>query len=322
MTGRCVFLASIGGLALVAVLGAAPLPSGPIGIAARYPGDAGIGADPAVLFADDFESYANGSGLTSRWSEAYHAANIRIATEAANVFRGSKSLEFTVPQTTSEVSNTVAKVVSPARDVLFVRFYARFDTGFNVVGSSHNGSTISAQYCCPGVRADGYNKFLVSYEAWRDSAASPNPGRLNAYVYHPDQRDIWGDHFFPTGLVLPNTSLPFDFGPEFVSRPDVTPVLGRWYAYEFMVQANTPGRRDGRIAFWLDGQLIADFQNLRLRETTALAIDRFTLDLHVHTNSLAPARKWYDNVVAATSYIGPIAVGLPPSAPLGLRVVP
>jgi hypothetical protein len=105
-----------------------------------------------------------------------------------------------------------------------------------------------------------------------------------------------------------------------MSRPDVTPVLG-WYAYEFMVQANTHGRRDGRIAFWLDGQLIADCQNLRLRET-ALAIDRFTLDLHVHTNNLAPARKWYDNVVAATSYIGPLAGGPPPSAPTGLRFVP
>lgn len=321
MAGRLVLLASAGGLALVAVLGAAPLPSGPTGIAARYPGDAGIASDPAVLFADDFESYASGSGLTARWSEAYHAANIRIATEPSLAFRG-KSLEFTVPQTSSEVSNTVAKVVSPARDVLFLRFYARFDPGFNVAGSSHNGSTISAKYCCPGVRADGFNKFLVSYEAWRDSTASPNPGRLNVYVYHPDQRDIWGDHFFPTGLVLPNTSLPFDFGPEFVPRPDVTPVLGRWYAYEFMVKANTPGLRDGRIAFWLDGHLIADFQNIRLRETTALAIDRFTLDLHVRSNTLGPARKWYDNVVAATSYIGPMAARTPPAAPTRLRFVP
>ena len=187
-----------------------------------------------------------------------------------------------MPQTSSEVSNTVAKFVSPERDALFLRYYARFDGGFNVLGSSHNGSTVSAHYCCPGVRADGYNKFLVSYEAWRDGAATANPGRLNAYVYHPEQRDIWGDHFFPTGIVLPFSSVPFDFGPEFVSRPDVTPVLGRWYCYELMVKANTPGQRDGRIAFWLDGQLIADFPNLRLRETTALKIDRFTLDLHVY----------------------------------------
>lgn len=321
MVTRTVVSWSAFGLALIAVLSAAPLPSGNTGIAARYPSDAGIASDPSVIFADDFESYNSAAGVTSKWSEAYHSANIRIATEPSNVFAGGKSLELTVPQTSSEVSNTVAKVVSPGRDALFLRYYARYDAGFDVIGSSHNGSTMSAQYCCPGVRADGFNKFLVSYEAWRDSSATPNPGRLNAYVYHPDQRDIWGDHFFPTGTVLPFSSTPFNFGPEFVARPDVTPQLGRWYCYEMMVKANTPGQRDGRIAFWLDGELIADFQNLRLRETTALKIDRFTLDLHVYSNTLAVARKRYDNVVAATSYIGPMAAGAPPSKPTGVRVV-
>jgi len=89
-----------------------------------------------------------------------------------------------------------------------------------------------------------------------------------------------------------------------------------------VVQANTPGQRDGRIAFWLDGQLIAAFPNLRLRETTALKIDRFTIDLHVFNNNLAMARKWYDNVVAATSYIGPMVSNTQaPRAPTGFRIV-
>jgi hypothetical protein len=310
------------GLVLIGVTSAAPLPEGNGGIAARYPSDAGIASDPGVIFADDFESYSSAAGLTSKWNQAYHPANIRIATEPGNVLSGGKALEFTVPQTSSEVSNTVVKLVSPERDALFLRYYAKFDGGFNVLGSSHNGSIISAHYCCPGVRADGDNKFLVSYEAWRDNAATANPGRLNAYIYHPEQRDIWGDHFFPTGIVLPFSSTRFDFGPEFVSRPDVTPGLGRWYCYELMVKANTPGQRDGRIAFWLDGRLIADFPNLRLRETTALKIDRFTLDLHVLNNNLAVARKWYDNVVAATSYIGPMVSNTrPPMAPTGFRIV-
>jgi hypothetical protein len=309
------------GLVLIAVTHAAPLPAGNTGIAARYPLDAGIAADPAVIFADDFESYGGVANLTSKWSQAYHTANLRIAAESGNVFAGGKSVELSVPRTSSEVSNTLLKTVSPERDVLFLRYYAKFDGGFNVVGSSHNGSTIQAHYCCPGVRADGFNKFLVSYEAWRDSTATANPGRLNAYIYHPDQRDIWGDHFFPTGIVLPFSSVPFDYGPEFVARPDVTPVLGRWYCYEMMVKANTPGQRDGRVAFWLDGQLIADFPNLRLRETTALKIDRFTIDLHVFSNNVALARKWYDNVVAATSYIGPMVTRTPPRSPTGFRVV-
>jgi hypothetical protein len=303
------------GLSGAGTASAQSLPEGNTGIAARYPGDAGIGSDSSVIFADDFESYSSAAGLSSRWNNLYQTSNIRIATESGNVFSGSRALELTVPQTSGEVSNAAAKLVSPERDVLFLRYYAKFDSGFNVLGSSHNGAMISAHYCCPGVPANGTNKFLVSYEAWRESTTTANPGRLNAYVYHPEQRDIWGDHFFPTGAVLPNPSQPGNFGTSFIARTDVIPQVGRWYCYELMVKANTAGQRDGRIAMWLDGRLIADFPNLRLRDTNALKINQFEIDLHVNGNSLALARKWYDNVVAATSYIGPISGTAPPPAP-------
>ena len=58
---------------------------------------------------------------------------------------------------------------------------------------------------------------------------------------------------------------------------------------------------------WLDGVLIADFPNLRLRDIADLKIDRFGLDLYIADNSARANRKWQDNVVAATRYIGPIA---------------
>jgi hypothetical protein len=87
-----------------------------------------------------------------------------------------------------------------------------------------------------------------------------------------------------------------------------------------MVKANTPGQRDGRIAFWTV-RSSPIFPNLRLRDTTALKIDRFTLDLHVLNNNVAAARKWYDNVVAATSYIGPMVSGAQLNAPTGVRIV-
>ena len=101
------------GLVLIAVTQAAPLPAGNTGIAARYPLDAGIAADPAVIFADDFESYSSVSNLTSQWNKVFHTDNLRIATESSNVFAGGKSLELTVPRTSGEVSNTLLKTLSP-----------------------------------------------------------------------------------------------------------------------------------------------------------------------------------------------------------------
>jgi hypothetical protein len=281
------------------------------GISAKYPGDVGIESDPSVIFADDFESYGAPSDLWQRWENVFQLSQTRLAVETENVFAGKQALEFTLPQMTSELSNAVQKALDPELDAMYLRFYSKFAGTFEVVGSSHNGGGMSAHYnlngqATPGIPADGTNKFLVEFEAWRGEAATPSPGELNLYVYHPEQRSQWGDHFFPTGLVAPNTSLPFDFGPEFVTRPDVVPELDRWYCYELFVRANTPGQRDGRITIWLDGELIGDFPNLRFRDVDTLTLDRFNLSLHAGSNPTGETKKWYDNVVAATSYIGPM----------------
>jgi hypothetical protein len=205
----------------------------------------------------------------------------------------------------------VQKFVSPELDQLYLRWYSNFDANNDLVGSSHNGGGISAHYfngfdATPGVPADGTNKWLTEYEHWRGDTSTPAPGDLNIYIYHPEQRDNYGDHFFPTGLVMPNTSLPYDFGPNFQAEPDVVPELDRWYCYEYMLKANTPGQRDGRITAWLDGVLVGDWGNLRLRDIDSLKIDRFGVSFHIGSNPNGVQKKWYDNVVAASSYIGPI----------------
>jgi hypothetical protein len=290
-----------------------PLPEGDEGLAAAYPNDVGLADDPAVVFAEDFESYGSPDQLWDRWDSVYQLDQIRVATEPGNVWAGLQAIEFTVPTQDAELSNSLDKAIAPERDVLFLRYYSKFSAPFDVVGSSHNGSSVSAHYfvdgqATPGVPADGTNKFLVAYENWRGEPATVSPGDLNVYVYHPLQRDDYGDHFFPTGLVLPNTSLPFDFGPDFEARPDIIQELDRWYCYELMVQANTPGQLDGRIAFWLDGMLAADFPNLRLRDIDTLTIDRFGIGLHIGSNPNGEQKKWYDNIVAADAYIGPMFV--------------
>jgi len=72
-----------------------------------------------------------------------------------------------------------------------------------------------------------------------------------------------------------------------------------------MVQANTPGQRDGRIAFWVDGRLAADFPNLQFRTVESLKLDRADLGLY-ESRSGAVRRVWIDDFVVASTYIGPM----------------
>jgi hypothetical protein len=126
---------------------------------------------------------------------------------------------------------TSDKVLSKERDVLFLRYYSRFQPPYDVVGSSHNGSSISAHYfiqgqATPGVPADGMNKFLANLEDWRGDVGTASPGFLNIYLYHPEQRSQYGDHFFPTGMVLPNSSKPFGTSMRASIRKSGEPVTG------------------------------------------------------------------------------------------------
>jgi hypothetical protein len=288
----------------------APLPEGDSGLAAKYPGDAGIEKDPAVLVYDGFEECAQVADVHKKWNFVLHDENMRIAEEPANVNHGKRAVEFVLPQQQEASSAALYKVIKEERDVVFLRFYSKFEKDYDHPrGSSHNGGVIAAHYfpgrrATPGQRADGRNKFLANFETMR--GALPSPGALNVYCYHPEQRGAYGDNLYPSGKIG-RSSEPHPYGLQFLARPEVIPELGRWYCYEFMLKANTPGQRDGRIACWLDGKLIADFPNLRLRDVEDLKIDLFGIALYLNPNTARANKKWFDDVVAATSYIGPIA---------------
>ena len=124
--------------------------SAQVGIASHYPGDRGINYDPDVLFADDFESYTSPTQLRSNWNGVYQLADLRIATEAGDHYAGAKAVEMTLPISGKEISNSLNKNLVPAQDVVFLRAYTKFDAGYEVHGSNHDGLRLSAQYPGPG----------------------------------------------------------------------------------------------------------------------------------------------------------------------------
>ena len=293
--------------------GSGKLPEGAIGIAAAYIKDGGIFSDEDVVFAEDFESYSNIEELSAKWNEVGKTGYIDLSSQAKEGIGGKRSLEMRIPLSEQSLGNVLAKKFDTKQDTVFVRYYTRFDSDFDLgLKFSHTSCAIYGStdgQLSPGVSADGKNKLyaaLMTYRDAREDDSVPPPGELAINLYSPEQRYEWGDKVFPTGVVLPNSSLKFNFGPDFVARPNSVPWRGHWYCRELMFKTNTPGKRNGRVAVWTDGKLIADFMNLRVRDVESLKLDGVRFGLYANKNDQREVKKWYDNIVIATSYIGPV----------------
>ncbi|RPH46609.1 MAG: hypothetical protein EHM91_07005, partial [Planctomycetota bacterium] len=283
----------------------APLPEGNNGIASKYLNDAGIEHDSSVLFYDDFELPA--VRFTNNWGGTV------LTQQPQNVRGGKQALECSLPY--PRPNKETGKGVSfkpPPQDTIFFRYYAKYSRETELYhGGTHNGGGVGATApgvpeAEPGVPADGRRKYGILLDTYRGTdSKAPSPGRLAVYVYHPEQRHQWGEHFYPSGEQSPYGANPNYFGPQFVRRPDVVPDQDRWVCYELMVKANTPGKRDGRIAFWIDGRLTGDFLNLRLRDVDTLKTNHVALGLYTQNGAIVkPCTMWFDDAVVATSYIG------------------
>src|SRR5438067_5337856 len=96
--------------------------------------------------------------------------------------------------------------------------------------------------------------------------------------------------------------------------PNHLPQRGKWYCYEFMVRVNTPGKNDGELKWWVDGKLTADLPDLNFRSIPSLKIDNASVILGANQTTQITT-KWYDNIVMAKSYIGPMASASPTPTP-------
>ena len=112
--GRIRFVSLLAAIAFLAASATATLAD--IGIAARYPGDKNIGNDPAVILADDFESYTTIADMAnSDWTKIWgiNSGDVKIVT--AQHYAGAKSIEFALPIITSERGHSINKMMSPGQ---------------------------------------------------------------------------------------------------------------------------------------------------------------------------------------------------------------
>jgi hypothetical protein len=288
------------------------------GIAQRYPHDVGIENDPRVLLYENFESVTQPVQLRKsnggQWDWAGNLHTTRIASEPGNFYAGRKALEMLLPIASHEQQNVVLKRISPEEPVLYVRAYEKWDPGFSAIG--HNGIRMSGDYPGAGSRPprDGSGFFLFLLQNSKRTGSGYS-GYSDIYAYWPLQRDEFGDHWYPDGLVVPGSDTCGNLGewlchpalyPNFANMPNWQPLRGVWYCFEFMVKLNTLGQRNGEIAYWVNGQLKGRWTDLFIRSRDSLKIDTALLNLQSNKNLQRVQKKWYDSVVIARSYIGPI----------------
>ena len=97
---------------------------------------------------------------------------------------------------------------------------------------------------------------------------------------------------------------------------------GKWICMEVRVKLDTPNRNDGEQSVWQDGKLIGEFKGINWRTSDKLKANIFWLMSYVtekafkHTDQHAAKHGlkannqthtvWFDQVVVATKYIGPL----------------
>ena len=114
-----------------------PLPEG-AGLAARYPGDAGLEKNSSVILVEDFEA---GVLDRNRWEDVRGADHVRFTTDPENVNSGKYACEFVCD---AEVGDATAKTwFMPGHDTVFVRWYVKFAEDMGK--TSHVFSTPIAQ---------------------------------------------------------------------------------------------------------------------------------------------------------------------------------
>lgn len=265
---------------LIAVLFAASVlliptvSQGEAGLASGYPGDAGIGADPSVLLAVDYES--------DDWKDGWDCSNWDYyGVTDSLAFQGGRSLIKQVPAGTNGASLTY-DLDTPV-DVMYHRVYARFASGTpstRVIGISGVGEGLPQWKAMgsAGQPPDGTDYFCATLCTDYD-----DPFASLWYPYHMDQKGKWGDNWPVEGRF------PKD----------------RWFHLEIMVKMNTPNEPDGELRMWVEGKEVFTRTDLRWRATEKVAIGRVIDQVYASKPFPKPGTFLMDNRVVATKYVGP-----------------
>ncbi|MFK7818979.1 MAG: hypothetical protein AB8G99_09685, partial [Planctomycetaceae bacterium] len=269
------------------------LPSGP-GLARAFDRDSEIQRHPAVIFAEQFEQEVIGQ----QWDETRNKDGKVLSL----VDRGADGRDCL--KVTAELGQNTGGGMTKwfeSSDTVYFRFYTKFDKQCDYV---HHFCTLRANrglkggdrwsgFGKAGLKPDPNGRFSTALEPWGNWGRFKAPGKWNFYSYwhemkpSPDGK-YWGNSFRPGSL------------------PEIQ--KDKWICCEFMLKHNTPGKPDGEQAFWIDGKLMGHWKEINWRTSPQLMANAFTLESYVTDRWTKQKTNivYFDNVVIAREYIGPL----------------
>lgn len=239
----------------------AELPSGP-GLAAKYPGDAGIEQDADVVFVETF-NVENIQAVRDRWTFSRHTDVMALSEDVPAGSASPRSLRMTARPDRQGVE--LWQAFDEGWDTIHLRFNVKFadDYALNHHFVALRGSAQAERIPMGGAGRRPENSFSVTLEPTRGSrnfypvrTVAPPPGVWQFYAYWPEMRS-WqtpeGDTDGRPNPYYGNTFLPED--PGAVAR------RGEWMTMEIMLKLNSePELSDGELALWVDGVLAVHFK--------------------------------------------------------------
>lgn len=268
------------------------------GIAAKFVGDRGIEKHPSVVFVDRFDS----ASWASRWSSVTKGSTTsRTAANWDGAING-EALKVTVPKgKTNGLNGNIrfGELLGAEPESMYFRYSLKFSNDWDPHLSGGKLPGFAGTYNRAGWggrKANGKNGWSArgAFFKWKpDPVRTDHYRGIGSYVYHAgmkgDYGSQWGWNLGKTGMLEKN----------------------RWYSVEQHVKLNTPGRADGVLQAWVDGELVFERTDLRYRHVSDLKIE--TLWMNVYHGGTTPAPQdmslFIDNLVIAREYIGPFRAG-------------
>ncbi|OGU15180.1 MAG: hypothetical protein A2X61_15125 [Ignavibacteria bacterium GWB2_35_12] len=261
--------------------------------------------DSTIVFTSGFEE--GNKDIWDDYDDNADETNLQMLDPGPFGKQGNHVMRLRVPP--GRGGADIVKVLPGTYDKLYLRWYQKWETGYDFNAKNHGGGLYAGPRYLLGrsdVRPNGTDLFCAYLEPL------DKVKRLNFYAYY---RGMYMDCVDPNGMCW-GDHFPcwFDEGEHICTKPEhresIMPPLmetGRWYCLEMTIDAGTPVQNDadadGSMNFWIDGVEYGPFEHLWLRSTAALKLNILWLELF-HHEAHSVEGIMLDEIVVATERIG------------------